>query len=769
MLHGDAGIGKTALLEYLADRASDCRIARVAGVQSEMELAFAGLHQLCAPMLDRVEHLPAPQRGALRTAFGMSTGSAPDKFLVGLAVLSMLSDVAEQQPLLCLIDDQQWVDHASAQVLAFVARRLAAEAVGMVFAVRTPGHELAGLPELVVSGLPDVDAQDLLDTALGGPLDNRVRDQIIAESRGNPLALLEIPRGFSAAQLAGGYGFPDVARVPASMEDTFRDRICALPDATRRLLVLAAADGTGDPTLVWRAAARLDINADAAVPAVTACLAQFGARIRFRHPLVRSAAYRWASLEEKHQVHGALAEVLDPDTDAERRAWHRAHSVAGPDDDVAEELERSAGQAQARGGCAAAAAFLQRATMLTVDPALRAARALAAAAAKVRAGDLDAAQELLTMAEMGPLSEFQQARAEMVRAQLAFVTNRSSDAPPLLLNAARRLMTIDPDLSRDTYLESFSAAVIVEGLAVGGAVVEVARAMGSAPAPARAPRPHDLLLEGIASWYSRGYADVVPYFRRALIAFETDMSADDELRWLWLASLIAVEIWDDEMWYTLSARHVMLARSSGTLSELPLALTSRALMLLFTGDLTAASQLIAELQTATQATGVRLAPFGAMALTALRGDHVMAEDLIEATTREAAQRGEGIAVVADWASAALNNSIGNYQQAMTAARHCVDKKGNLGPPPWATVELIEAAARSGRTEIASAAFDRLTEQTGAAGTGWSLGVEARSRALISEGDAAETLYRKSIEHLSRTRVRAELARCAFTLRRMATS
>jgi len=757
VVHGESGVGKTALLEYLAGGAPGCRIARAAGVQSEMELAFAGLHQLCAPMLDHLEHLPAPQRDALRTAFGMTPGSAPDPFLIGLAVLSLLSDVSEEQPLLCLIDDQQWIDRASAQALAFVARRLGAESVGMIFGVRAPGDELTGLPDLLVAGLSDGDAHDLLDSALGGPLDSRVRDLIIAESRGNPLALLEIARGLTAAELAGGYGFPDV-RIPASIEETFRRRVDSLPEATRRLLVLAAADGTGDAALVWRAAAKLGITAGAATPATEAGLADFGSRVRFRHPLVRSAAYRWASLDDKRQAHGALAEIIDPDTDAERRAWHRAHSVSGPNEDVAAELERSADQARARGGLAAAAAFLARASMLTVDPANRAGRALAAASAKAQAGALDAAQDLVNMAEAGPLDDFQQARAEMVRAQLAFVTNRSSDAPPLLLKAARRLAAIDPDLSRATYLESLSAAVIVEGLAVGGAVVEVARAMTSAPSPTGQPKPHDLLLDGISAWYTDGYAAVVPYFRRALVGFESGMSAEEELRWLWLASLAAIVVWDDEMWDTLSERHVRLARSSGALSEIPLALTSRALMLVFIGDLTAAAELIEELGAAMQATGFRIAPFGAMGLMALRGDRVEAENLIEATTEEADQRGEGIAVVADWAYSALNNSIGNYQQAMTAAQHSVDQEGTLGPPPWATAELIEAAVRCGETRVASDALDRIAEQTRATGTGWALGVEARSRALLSEGAAAEALYRDSIEHLGGTRVRAELAR-----------
>jgi DNA-binding CsgD family transcriptional regulator len=521
-------------------------------------------------------------------------------------------------------------------------------------------------------------------------------------------------------------------------------RVEALPEATRRLLLVAAADPIGDPALVWRAAARLGIDTDAAIPAAEAGLAEFSARIRFRHPLVRSAAYRSASPQAKREAHAALAEAIDPDTDAERRAWHRAHAVRGPDEDVAGELERSADQAQARGGLAAAAT--------------RATRALAAASAKAQAGALAAAQNLLSMAETGPLSALQQARADRVRAQLAFVTNRSSDAPPLLLKAARRLAPIDADLSRSTYLEALSAAMIVEGLAVGGAVAEVSRAMAAAPKPTHAPKPHDLLLEGMSAWYSDGYAAVVPFFRRALAGFDRAKSLEDELRWLWLASLAAIVVWDDESWDKLSDRHVRLARSSGALSEIPLALTSRTLMLVFIGDLTAAAPLIEELDAAMQATGVRLAPFGAMALTAFSGDEARAEALIDATTHEAAARGEGISVIACWARAAMNNAIGDYQKAMTAARHATDQKGTLGSPPWALVELIEAAARAGATDVAENALHDLTEMAAVSGSGWALGVEARSRALLSEGAVAERYHRRAIEHLGRTRVRTALAR-----------
>lgn len=756
-MHGEAGVGKTALLDYLADRASGFRVEWVAGCQSEMELAFAGLHQLCAPMLDGVERLPGPQRHALRTAFGMSSGPAPDQFLIGLAVLGLLSDVAEERPLLCVIDDQQWLDRASAQILAFVGRRLGAESVGMVFGVRELDQDLGGMPDLRVDGLPAAEAAELLAAVLPGPLDPRVRDQIVAETGGNPLALLELPRTLTPAELAGGYGLPDVTRVSVGLEETFRRRLEALPDETRRLLVVAAADPTGDSAMIWRAAGRLGIPPEAAVPAAEGGLAVFGNRVRFRHPLVRSAAYRSASPDEKRLAHGALAEAIDPDTDADRRAWHHAHAVAGPDEDVAAELERSADQAQARGGLAAAAAFLERAYLLTVDPDKRAARALAAASAKAQVGALDASHELLVAAESGPLNDFQQARVEMVRAQIAFVADRSSDGPPLLLSAARRLAKIDANLSRETYLESLSAAVIVDGLAVGGTVVEVAHAMTAAPPPAPDPRPHDLLLDGMSTWYCDGYATAVPIFRRALAGFESGLD-NSEFRWLWLACLAAIAVWDDDSWDRLSKRHVRMSRSSGALSQIPFALTLRTLMLVFIGDLAAAAPLIEELEVAMQATGASLAPVGAMVLTAYRGDPEPALAVIETMHKESIQRGGGITVVADWAQAALNNGIANYPEALAAARRAVYQEGTLGPPPWALLELIEAAVRAGVPETAADALRRLTEQTSVCRTDWALAVEARSRALLSDGDVAEGLYRQAIEHFGRTRVRAGLAR-----------
>jgi DNA-binding CsgD family transcriptional regulator len=758
VVHGEAGVGKTALLDYLATHAPGCRVARAAGVQSEMELAFAGLHQLCTPMLDRLEALPVPQADALRTAFGMCAGPTPDRFLIGLAVLSLLSEVAEERPPVCLVDDEQWLDHASAQVLAFVARRLGAESVGLVFAAREPSNDLAGLPELVVRGLREADARALLESVLEGPIDERVRDQIVAETRGKPLALLELPRGLTLVELAGGFGLPAVP-LAGSIEETFTRRVSALPRQTRRLLLLAAADPTGDPALVWRAADRLRIGADAAAPAADAGLAEFDTRVRFRHPLARSATYRSASVQDRQEAHRALAEVTDQQLDPDRRAWHRAQAAARPDEDVASELERSAGRARARGGLAAAAAFLRQSATLTLDPTQRAERALAATQAKIQAGVFDVARDLLAMAESGPLTDLQQANADLMRAQLAWFTGRGTEAPPLLLKAASKLELIDPDLSRATYLDAISASMFAGRLArPSSGILEVARAAGSAR-PTKKPRAPDLLLDGLTAQYNQGYAAGVPMLREALTVFGAGMSAEEELHWLWLGSVAAMRLWDHDRWDTVAARHVQLARETGALSELPLALTSRACVLLFAGELTAAESLIGEMQAVKEATGSGLAPYADMGLAAFRGDEAGALALIHATLTDVARRGEGAGITsAGWANAVLNNGLGQYDKAAAAAQHASGFPDDLGSLLWTTVELIEAAARTGMTEAAATAYGRLDEMTCASDTHWGLGIRARSRALLSEGEAAERLYREAIARLGRTRVHVDLAR-----------
>jgi DNA-binding CsgD family transcriptional regulator len=761
VVRGESGVGKTALLGYLLGRASGCRIARAAGVESEEELAFAGLHQLCAPFLDRLERLPGPQRDALGTAFGLSTGEPPDRFLVGLAVLSLLADVAEEGPLLCLVDDAQWLDRVSAQTLAFVARRLLAESVAVVFAVREPTdhHELSGLDELVLDGLNNRDAHALLDSVISGPVDERVRERVVAETRGNPLALLELPRGLTAAELAFGFGTPDAMPLASRIEEGFLRRLEPLPVQTRRLLLAAAVEPIGDATLLWRAAEHLGIDGDAAAPAGESGLLEIGAQVRFRHPLVRSAAYRAASPTDRQEVHRALAEVTDPDLDPDRRAWHRAHAATGPDETVADELEHSAGRAQERGGLAAAAALLEESARLTLDPSHRARRALAAAQAKQHAGEPEAALALLAMAQAGPFDELQRARVDLLRAKIAFAVRRGNDSPPLLLGAARQLEPLDIGLARETYLDAFSAALIVGRLSLGADLMEVATAARNAPAASTPERPADLLLDGLTTLITEGRAAATPLLQRALKAFRgADISTEEELRWLWLAGRVSQDLWDDETWEVLCAQHVRITRQAGALTVLPIALRSRIFVHAFWGQLDEGATLCAEALTVSEASGTRLAAYGGVALAAYRGGEAEASRLIEATVEDVASRGEGMGLgISHFAAALLYNGLGRYADALHAAEAACEYD-DLGVLAWALTELVEAAARSGKHETAGAALQRLSMSTRAAGTDWALGIEARSRALVSDDELAEKLYREAIDRLGRTRVRVELAR-----------
>jgi DNA-binding CsgD family transcriptional regulator len=760
VVRGDPGVGKTALLRYLIESASDLTVARALGVESEMELPFAALHQVCSPMLHGLEFLPAPQRDALGTVFGLGVGPAPDRFMVGLAVLSLLSEAANERPLLCVVDDAQWLDRASAQALAFAARRLDAESVALLFATRQECEDFRGLPELVLEGLAEGDARELLTSVVHGPLDKRVRDRLLAETRGNPLALVELPRGLSAAELAGGFVVRDAPQLSSRIEDSFLRRLEDLPEETQLLVLLAAAEPVGDPALVWRAAERLGLHIDAEHHAEAAGLLEIGPQVRFRHPLVRSAVYRAATPADRRQVHWALAEATDPELDPDRRAWHRAQATARPDEEVAAELERCAGRARARGGLTAAAAFLERAVELTVDPGRRAQRALAAAHAAHLAGSPDAAERLVATAEAGPLDELGHARVDLLRAQVAYAQHRGSDAPELLRRAAKRLEPLDLELARATYLEAISAAQFAVHLARGGGMREVARAALAAPSPEPPERAADLLLEGLAVQGIEGYAAGAPLVKRALTLFRTEgFSGDGELRWPWLASRTAVYMWDDEAWDELATRHVQLAREAGALTLLPLALNMRMAELTFTGGLAAAASLIEELRAATEATGSRLPPYGALVVVAWQGRETAALELIGATKREVAELYEGLGLVAaHWASAALSNSLGRYDAALGEAEQAAEHPEAVAFYNFGLVELIEAAARGGAPERGVDALDRLATRARASGTDWALGVEARSRALLADGDAAESLYQEAIERLGRTLVRVELAR-----------
>jgi DNA-binding CsgD family transcriptional regulator len=762
VVRGEPGIGKTALLGYTAETAQDFQVARASGVESEMELPFAALHQLCGRMLGRLDQLPGPQRDALGVAFGLRAGSAPDRFLVGLAVLGLLSEAAARQPLLCLVDDAQWLDQASAQALAFVARRLDAESVALLFATRDPASEgsLAGLPGLALEGLPDADARALLASVLPGLLDERVRDRIIAECGGNPLALLELPHGVTAAELAGGFGVADRLPVAGRIEQSFLRRIAPLPEVTRFLLLLAAAEPAGDPALLWRAAERLGISADAASPAEADGLLTVAARVTFRHPLVRSAVYQAAPTADRRRAHRALAEATDPGTDPDRRAWHRAQAAAGADEDIAAELERSASRAQARGGLAAAAAFLERAAALTLEPALRAERELAAAGAMAQAGAFDAALRLLAAAEAEPLDQLQSARADLLRGQIAFVSSRGSDASPLLLKAARRLEPLDAGLSRQTYLEALAAAVYAGRFAKGDDLREAAKAARSAHLAPRSADATDLVIDGLALLITEGYAAAAPTLRRALGASAIEhISTEHGVRWLWLGVFAAEMLWDDESWDQLSIGHVRRAREDGALGVLPVALSQRAALHLLEGDLAAATSLIEEAVTITKATGSQRLLAVQVALAAFRGRESQASELAETSTKDAERRGEGAGLTfLSWTAAVLYNSLGRYEEALAAAQQAGNDQHELLFSTWAAAEMVEAATRSGMPEQAVGALQRLSGSTGASGTDWARGVEARSRALVSDDMAAERLYREALSRLARTRLRVELGR-----------
>jgi DNA-binding CsgD family transcriptional regulator len=761
VLRGEPGVGKSALLEYLVRRASGCGIAQAAGVESEMELAFAGLHQLCSPFVDRLEGLPGPQRDALGTAFGLCGGEAPDRFLVGLAVLSLLSGAAEERPLICIVDDAQWLDAASAQALAFVARRLGAESVGLVFAVREPAGEgrLDGLAELVVRGLDGDDAQALLETVVAGPLDERVRDRIIAETRGNPLALLELPRGRTPAELAGGFGLADGPTLSGVIEQSFRDRLAPLPPATRLLLLVAAAEPVGDPLLVMKAAAALGIGTEAARPATAAGLLEVGAQVRFRHPLVRSAVYGGATPEERLRIHRALADATDAAVDPDRHAWHLAAATAGFDEDVAAALERSAGRARARGGLAAMAAFHERAAELTPDPDRRAQRALVAAQGKHQAGAPDAALQLLAAAQAGPLDELEDARAQLLHAQIAFATTRGHDAPPLLLEAAKRLEPLDAALARETYLEAFAAALSADRLVRGGDAREVAAAVLAADWQP-ATRACDLLLDGLALLTTRGYAAGAAALRVALQAFRDEpLSEEEELRWLWLACHIARALCDDAAWDELTARQVELARRVGAFALLPVALEDRFVVDLFAGTIDVATSLAAEAEAIVEATGSHLTLRTGIAMAVWRGRLAEALALTEARQEEVERRGEGLWFRAnDWGIAVCYIGLGRYEDALLAAERAAADPHGMGDAAWVLADLVEAAARSGKPERAAGAIERLAQIAEANGTEFALGIHARSRALLSEGETADHLYRESIERLGHTCLKVAVAR-----------
>ena len=764
VLRGEPGAGKTTLLRYLQGELKDWRSLVASGVESETELAYSGLHQLCAPLLDaHLDRLPVPQRDALAIALGMtSAGAPPDRFLVGLATLSLVADAAEQQPVACFIDDGQWLDRASGQVLSFVARRLLAEPVALICATRTGQDDdvLAGLPELAVHGLTDQDARALLLSSIHGPMDSAIIDQIVTESHGNPLALLELPRTWQESDLAGGYGLPDTHTTTHRIERSYVRRLERLPTEARLLALVAAAEPLGDPVLLSRAADLLGADLARAHPAVDAGLLEVGDRVTFAHPLARSATYHQATTDSRHRVHSALAAATDADADPDRRAWHLARATVGPDEGVAAELERSAGRAQARGGLAAAAAFLTRAMELTPDLAQRSRRALDAAFANVQAGSFPTARRLHAIAGRGPIDESQRATRELLGAQLILAASRGNDAAAPLLAAARNLETFDVDQARETYLDAFTAALFGARLNVTVTAGDVATAASAAPhGRADDPRAVDLLLDAFTAITS-DYEGAVPICRAAVDRLHRDMSSPSaELRWFWHGTVLALELWDDRGAYALSNHHSRVARGTGALSQLALALSSYTPVLVFRGDIAAAEYAVGEAEAVQEATAVQAAPYGALILTAWRGLERPTKDLVDATVREATLRGEGIGIaVAEYARAVVCNGLAQYEEALGAATRATADSAELVAHNWGLGELVEAGVRSGRLDLAEQAHRRLARKTHASGTYWANGIEARCRALLTEGSQAETAYRESIAHFDQATVRAELAR-----------
>jgi DNA-binding CsgD family transcriptional regulator len=760
VLRGEAGSGKSALLGYLSGRLAGWRVATAVGIESEMELAYSGLHQLCASMLDNLDRLPGPQRDVLATVFGQESGPAPDRFLVGLATLTLLAELAEQQPLVCVIDDAQWLDAASAQILGFVARRLLAERVALVCAARTGAGDsaLSGLPALFVDGLNDNDARNLLLKNLYGPLDTAVCDQIVAESHGNPLALLELPRTWSGADLAGGFGFPARQPVAGRIEQSYATRFMRLPADTRMVVLAAAAEPLGNPVLLQRAAEKLGLGIIAAEPAVDAELIELGTRVAFVHPLVRSASYRSATGADRRRVHLALAEATDPAKDPDRHAWHLAGAAAGPDEQVAVELEQSASRAQARGGLAAAAAFLERSALLSPDPARRARRALEAAAAKQLAGAPQSALMLLATAVDGPLDELESAMAQRLKGQIALDLRRGREAAPLLLEAAGRLENLEPRIARATYLEALRAGSI-GGRLSEGVLRRAAHAVRNAPASGAPTSTVDLLLTGLATRFTDGYAASAPTLKRALAALrDEDPGHSQDVRWPGFARRVAPDLFDDETWHILATQSVQLARDRGALGVLPIALNNLAALCGFEGDLEAATALLEEADAIAEATGMARIAFARMTLAAFRGDEAEVWDLVEAGDAAARASGEGVLITfGEHARALLYNGLGRYDAALPPAESA-STKDELCVSEWSLPELVEAAARFAQRDLAAAAVGRLSERTQAAGTQWALGIEARSRALLDEGGSAEELYREAIDRLGCCRVVPERAR-----------
>lgn len=761
LLDGGAGVGKTTLLDYLAERTAGFRVLSVTGIQSEVELAFAALHQLCLPLDDTMASLPTPQREALEITFGQRQGVAPSKFMVGLATLSLLAEASRVAPILCIIDDAQWLDEASAQALGFVARRLAFEPVGMVFALRAQSAAGAfeGVPPIVVDGFERRDAEALLSSLVPGHIDRRAMDRVLDEADGNPLAIVESARALSRAEIAMGMILPTTTASPSRMEEHYQGLLRALPEDTQRLLLVAAAEPSAQPQVIFAAAAKLGADATAIQPAVEAGLATVP--VRFSHPLVRSAVYRAASPDAVRAAHAALAAVATGDADRDLLAWHRARSVSGTDDDAATDLALAAARLGARGGTAAAAALLRQAVEVTSNRFHKAEWLLRIAQAELAGGQYELAARDIAAAAAGELTDGLLAEAKLTQARIAFARDRGGGSVALLLNAAEHLAPDDAESAREAYLEAFSAAMFGASLA-RTSVQEVAERWLDADLSSGAGPAHTLL-----DAMSRVLLDDNAPSRRAMqVALAPfQMGVVDEsthLHWMWHATIAALAAWDFDTWDAVSERHLVLAREAGDYTELPIALTTRAYAHLFRGEFSAALDAVREMETIASVTGGLMAPTAAIGAAALQGAVDELDRLVQETVVDADKRADGSGLaIAYWGEAVLNNSRGNYEDALRWGR-LADRQSNPlhSAAHWALVETIEAASRLPGTD-ASQELSRLEAATAPYGSDWARGIYARSKALLSPDSEAESHFVDALQFLERSPSRLDFARATL--------
>ncbi|MPV90258.1 AAA family ATPase, partial [Georgenia ruanii] len=768
VLRGEPGVGKSALLDYAVERASDLRVAKTVAVESETALSFAAVHQLLLPFLSVADRLPEPQRRALGVAFGLQAGPPADPFLVGLAVLTLLAEIGAFQPVLCVIDDAQWLDDESADVLAFVARRLLADRVGMLFAIREtmePDPHLQALPGLPLAGLPAQHAHELLETSVGRPIDVRVAARIIAETGGNPLAVVEVARELSSEQLIGRAPLSEPLPVGHKLEELFLRRVRELPRDTQTLLLLAAAEIPSRGDRLWKAAGSLGVTELAAAPAESRGMVVFGPEVRFSHPLVRSAVYHGAAPGQRREAHRALAGACDPQIDEGPRASHLAAATAGPDEGVAVQLEMAADRAKSRGGYSAMAALLERAALLTPLEERRAERRLLAAKTHVAAGALDRAEALLGEAATGLHDPRSTAQATQLEGRIRFHRGRVAEAVFSLLCAARRLRSLDPREARDALLSALEAAVFAGWAPSAPLLQEIARTAQHLPHTGDPPdSAAQLLLQGCITRLTSGYVAAVPTLRRTVQAFLADeIDQDVALQRVELAAVLAADLWDDSAVEQLAADWIDRARGIGALPRLAAALAFRGVYVDGpAGRLAAARVAESEAHELAEATGnpAIVPPTGAHTLLtlALSGREAEARAIASAVAGEAPGRG----AVGEMAMAAsflgvLELSLGNYGSAVV----CLDAAYTDDTPLVGTrslPDLVEAAVRSGRRDLAERALHRLEDRATATGTSLALGLLARSRALLATPAQALDEYEDALDRLGRTRAASEVAR-----------